>query len=233
MKIAFSFCVYGDSNKYCQGMTENIKLINEHYSDFFIHIYIYNNVPTHYIETYKSYKNVVLHHQNTPPNMIDRFFLLDDDDTIDIMLVRDSDSRVHSRDRFCINHFIESNYLSHTIRDHLYHHSHIMGGLWGLKRGYDISIKKIYFSNLKHEENIQYGYDMEFLKRFIYPILCTKKHLFIVYTFRIYNSSRDLRISDDEVIHFIPNNVENKDFCGQVIYYDGNNNPIKQFNHPI
>lgn len=229
MKVAFSFCIYGDLKKYCQGLVENLEMINEHYPDYYIYIYIYDNVPSQYIEQYQKYHNVVLiksdrYHQ---PNMFDRFFLLEDEPTIDIMIVRDTDSRVHQRDRFCIDHFIRSKFLCHTIRDHGYHHAHIMGGLWGLKRNNFVQLKLLYKQYEKEQQNpnyLQYRYDMNFLSSYFYKYIYDS---LIVYTFH-----PGLRISNVEEIYIIPYPVKKKDFCGQVIYYNNEDQPIKEFNHP-
>jgi predicted transcriptional regulator len=42
-----------------------------------------------------------------------------------------------------------------------------------------------------------------------------------------------LRISQEETVRVIPTPVHDKDFCGQVIYYDEEDNPVKEFNHPL
>jgi protein O-GlcNAc transferase len=228
MKIAFSFCIYGDSPKYCQGLVENLEIINEHYPSYYIYIYIYENVPQEYIEKYKTFKNTILKTSARSHNMFERFFLLEDEPDIDIMIVRDTDSRVHKRDRYCIDHFISSRFLCHTIRDHGYHHAHIMGGLWGLKRNNIIKVDKLYWEYEKTQNVLdcaKYRYDMNFLASQVYPKLV---HSFVVYTFH-----PDLRMSDTETLSIIPFEVKERDFCGQVIYYDKYNSPIKEFNHPF
>lgn len=187
-------------------------------------------MPLEYIEKYKVFQNTTLiksdrYHQ---PNMFDRFFLLEDEVDVDIMIVRDADSRIHERDQFCIDHFIKSKFLCHTIRDHGYHHAHIMGGLWGLKRNNIIQLDKLYFQYEKEQKNpnyIQYQYDMKFLQLYVYPRIA---YSLIVYTF-----VPQLRISDMETLFIIPFPVKDQDFCGQVIYYNEKNQGIKEFNHPF
>ena len=230
MKIAFSFCIYGNSPKYCQGLIENLEIINTYYPDYYIYIYTYFNVPKEYIDKYETFKNTILikSKRYNQPNMFDRFFLLDDEPTVDIMIVRDTDSRVHQRDRYCIDHFITSKFLCHTIRDHGYHHAHIMGGLWGLKRNNIIQLDQLYFQYEKQQQNpnlIQYRYDMKFLESFVYPRL--------VYSLIVYTFHPNLKISDNETLFIINFPVKDRDFCGQVIYYNEKNQSIKEFNHPF
>lgn len=232
-KIVFSFCIYGNSKKYCQGLLENLKLIRIHFPSFHTYIYYYSNVPQHYIEQYKTYPNV---HLKKPekfdhPNMVDRFFVLDDDPTVDIVLIRDADSRIHDRDRFCINHFLNSSQLCHTIRDHHFHHSPIMGGLWGIKRGVfpkDFDMKNIYRHYKRNVQNQSpdnlYGHDMFFLRYCIYQYVL---HSLIVYTFADY-----LRLHSNELLIMLPSTITNNEFCGQVIDYDQDGNELSQFTFP-
>ena len=143
--VVFSFCIYGNQRKYCFGLYENLLIIQDKFSDAKIFIYVSGqNVPDTYIELYESFPNTKLFFNPSQENMVDRFFALDDaDPEIDIMIVRDADSRIHQRDIWCINDFIKSDFICHTIRDHAGHHRPIMGGLWGLKRKY---LYKHYYS---------------------------------------------------------------------------------------
>lgn len=224
-KVVFSFAIYGSARKYCQGLVENLELIREHYPSFHTYIYIYNDVPASYVRTYQSFDNVCLVYGSARPNMVDRFMVMDDDPSVDVLIVRDADSRIHARDRYCIDHFLQSPFACHTIRDHNLHHSPMMGGLWGLKRGFlTIDLRMMYAqSSLIHPD--QYGHDMQFLSQRVYPVVAES---LIVYTF-----SPHLRISDAETIHIIPFDIEDKDFCGQVIIYDSETGlATREHDHP-
>ena len=174
----FSYCLYGAAPKYCQGMIENLKAINAHYPDFHIYIYITMDVPIDYREKYMTYKNVKLidvEHKG-PLNMLYRFEPIDDP-TIDLVFIRDADSRIHERDRSAIDDFVKSPKLFHIIRDHPYHGTPILGGMWGIKRGMiekiQVSIKKLYemYLQIKPYNSRIAGYDQHFLREMIYPIV--------------------------------------------------------------
>jgi hypothetical protein len=62
---------------------------------------------------------------------------------------------------------------------------------------------------------------MSFLKNVLYPFVKTNM---IVYT-----QSETFRISQEEEIYIIPFEIENKNFCGQVIDYNSENKTIKIF----
>jgi len=230
MKLAFSFCVYGDEKKYCQGIIENLKLIQQYYTDAITFVYVYDNVPHNYQQQYKLFQNVTIITPPNPPTKFERFFVLDHDPTIDVVIIRDADSRIHERDRFCINHFLQSDWKCHTIRDHNYHNSPLMAGLWGLKRNalpHSISSLYQHFKTNVHpqiEGHHPYGYDETFLAHSVYPHIL---HSLIVYTFSPYRQP----ISPLEHTFIIPFPVVNNDFCGQVILFDENDNPIRE--HPF
>lgn len=234
-KVVFSFAIYGSQRKYCQGLVENLEMIRDVYPSWYTYIHVYNDVPLHYIETYLSFPNVRLIYPqcSNHPNMVDRFMVLDNDPTVDVMIVRDADSRIHTRDQYCIKHFLaDENVACHTIRDHFLHHSPIMGGLWGLKRGHlDVPLHMLYQQFLaslspSERQTNGYGHDMRFLSMRVYPLVVSS---LVVYTF-----TSELRISEPEQLHIIPFPVdEHVDFCGQVIVYDpSTNQPIREHPHP-
>jgi hypothetical protein len=76
-----------------------------------------------------------------PILMMYRFLPIDEPE-VELMMVRDADSRIHVRDRWTIHEFIKSQHKAHVIRDHPYHTTPLMGGLWGLKKGLVDSVGK-------------------------------------------------------------------------------------------
>lgn len=232
MKVVFSFCIYGEKKKYCQGMIENLELIQQYYPEANVYIYYYHDVPSDYIQQYQSYSNVSL--RTTPnfqrPNMVDRFFVLEDDPSVDVVLIRDSDSRIHARDRSCINHFLESAFLCHTVRDHHLHHSPILGGLWGMKQGaLDVDMRQLYEEYISHVQTQspihEYGHDMFFLRYCVYPRVVKSM---VVYTFGEY-----LRLNPHETLILLPSMIMDGNFCGQVIDYDAQGHEVQQYTFPV
>lgn len=222
MKV-ISFCLYGSQEKYCRGLFENIEIIKNKLPEFYIFIYIGNEVPNDYIEKYSKYEKVKLFYTNCigHDNMIHRFFAIDEDD-VDLMIVRDSDSRIHDRDIWCISHFIQSKFYVHTIRDHPEHRAYIMGGLWGLKKGLlNTKMRDIYSLYNKNNVNInKIQHDQYFLRDMLY-------NTFIKYMI-IYVNNMNLCINQYETICLIPFKIKNNDFCGQVVEYN-NNEPYNKF----
>lgn len=230
MKVVFSFCIYGTSPKYCQGLVENLKLIEEHFPSALVYIYCYHDVPDEYIVKYRTFRCVQLRisERFDKPNMVDRFFVLDEDPSVDVVIVRDTDSRLHARDRVCILHFLESTSLCHTTRDHHLHHSPILGGLWGMKRGcLNVDMRELYrtYMESRPRDVSSYGHDMYFLRECVYPLVV---HDLLVYTFHDY-----LRLDEREKLIIMPSTIQDNDFCGQVVDYDANGREVKQFSFPM
>lgn len=223
--IVISFCIYGSNIKYCKGIDENLKIMKKRMEKFNAFIYIGTEVPEEYIQLYKSYDFVQLFYTHKPGayNMIARFLAIDEPN-VDIMIVRDADSRLHNRDRWIIDNFINSSYGSHTIRDHPWHTARMMGGLFGIKKN-AFSFNMIDLYNQYNPSNdisgISWQYDQTFLRNVIYPIL--KKNM-LIYVFH-----PKIQLEKDENIKIIPLLVKNNNFCGAVIDYDVNGCEKKEF----
>jgi hypothetical protein len=103
--------------------------------------------------------------------MMERFFAIDDED-VEIMMVRDADSHVHWKDRWAINDFLSKpEFLVHTIRDHVEHTAKLMGGLWGMRKIPEFSIRKQYELFTQNPIDRGYGLDQSFLTTYIYPYI--------------------------------------------------------------
>ena len=167
MKV-FSFCLYGTKPKYVEGMHQNIKTIGERFPDFTVFIYYGVDAP---INEFNNYKNVMLIPGKFSGNqlMLDRFCAIDDK-SVEIMFVRDADSRINERDEWCIREFMKSSKMFHIIRDHPFHTTSIMGGLWGIKRGciQHITMLSLIDFYRKSKKNVL-GYDQHFLRDILYP----------------------------------------------------------------
>ncbi len=222
MKVV-SFCIYGSNEKYCRGLLENIEIIINKLSVFHIFIYVGDNVPQEWIDKYREYKKVKLIYTNRigHDNMINRFFAIDEPH-VELMIVRDADSRIHHRDLWCIYHFVHSNYGAHTIRDHPYHVTQIMGGLWGLKKNVlNKTISELY--SLYNSNNVAVNliqHDQFFLRDVVYNLI--KSDLIV------YGLSKELYFGEDKHFLIIPFSIKNNDFCGQVIDYK-NSVPYKVY----
>ena len=209
MVNVFSFCLYGSDPKYTLGMIENVKIINDKFNGWYIYIY-YDNVPENILEQLQLYNNVVLIKSvyTNHKTMLDRFKAIDNVD-VDIMMVRDADSRIHDRDLWAINQFINSNKKLHIIRDHRYHQRPIMGGIFGMKKGFlNFNIENA-IKIFQQQQGNCYGVDETFLQHCIYPI-AIKTNDYLLHGHKI---------STNEMVTPFPFPIDNDNFCGQVVIY--------------
>lgn len=157
MKV-FSFCIYGTERNYYEGLLENIQIIREYFPEFEIYIYKGTCDPSWIIEG----ENIKIIETNRSGaiNMLFRYLPVT---FADIGFIRDADSRITERDRWCIKKFLESTKLYHIIRDHFYHKSPIMGGIFGWKQKIEFPI------DLSPE--VGYAHDMSYIETHLYPLI--------------------------------------------------------------
>ena len=179
MKKVISFCIYGNLIKYTIGLIKNIEIINSKYPEWEIYIY-YFNIPDNIFNILKKQKNCSCfpckHRGYNWEGMFWRFYPIEYD--IDIMLSRDTDSRITEREMVLVNQWIDSDKTFHIIRDHRGHRVEILGGTWGCKvKQFQerYNIKKIddyiniYYKRFK--KKIKKNPDQYFLKENIYPLI--------------------------------------------------------------
>ena len=172
----FSFCLYGPYNdRYYPGMIQNIRLIHQHFPGWFVYVYVGSDVTPEMIGMLQSAPQVIVRFTGITGivNMIHRFFPIDEPG-VDIMIVRDADSRIHSRDRWAIRRFLESPYVAHTIRDHPDHKCRLMGGLWGIRKSAVVNIHEQYTLYEANPEWRGMAWDQDFLSSRIYPLVAHK-----------------------------------------------------------
>jgi hypothetical protein len=151
-------------------MIENIQLIHTHFPGWFVFVYVGSDVTPEMISTLQRAPYVVVKMTGKTgiENMIERFYAIDEPD-VETMIVRDADSRVHQRDRWAINDFMNSpQFVAHTIRDHKDHSASLMGGLWGLRKSATINIRAEYESYKLNPEDRGIALDQNFLSCRIY-----------------------------------------------------------------
>jgi len=173
MVNVFSFCLYGPENpKYYRGLLENVFLAGKYFPTWKVYVYYGSDVEPGIIDHLGLCTSVVLRPTGLlgAPNMIQRFFAIDEPG-IDLMMVRDADSRIHWKDRWAIRDFLSNpEYIAHTIRDNHEHTALLMGGLWGLRKTSGIHVQTEY-ANYKEDttRGHRHAHDQNFLADAIYP----------------------------------------------------------------
>lgn len=212
MKV-ITFSLWGNQNIYLTGTIKNIELAKDFYPDFFIWIYIHKEtVPQDFINKLSIYNNVKIIFKSG--NLLEikpmmwRFEAIDDDD-VEIMLSRDTDTRFLLREKLAVDEFINNdNYLLHIMRDHPWHMSKIQGGMFGVKKS---DIKWLPLINNVKQNNKQRDYDQTFLNNVIYPLYINKMLIHASFNKFETNIVKDFPI---------PHKVNDYRFVGEYVFED-------------
>ena len=168
MKKIISFSLWGDNPKYTVGAIENAKLAETIYPDWICRFYIGKSTPNEIVKQLFTYTNTEIILMNDDGNwtgMFWRFYACEDSD---IMISRDTDSRLSMREKLAVDEWIDSEKNFHIMRDHPYHNTVILGGMWGCRNGILKNIKHL-IDNYKKGDFWQV--DQNFLRENIYPIV--------------------------------------------------------------
>jgi len=173
MKKVISFCLWGDNPIYNTGAIRNTELAKEIYPEFECWFYIHKeSVLKETINKLLTFDNTKIIFKEGDLNhckpMMWRFLAIDEPD-VEIMLSRDTDSRLYLREKIAVDEWLLSDKLFHIMRDHPYHATKILGGMFCTKKIPQIkSWKNIMdlFNQSGHRD-----YDQTFLSEYIYPII--------------------------------------------------------------
>jgi len=206
MKKIISFSLWGDNPKYTIGAIKNVEQSKTIYPDWICRFYCGKSVPLEITEKLKSYNNVEVIEMDEDGDwsgMFWRFYACEDSD---VMISRDTDSRLSFREKLAVDEWLESDKDFHIMRDHPYHNALILGGMWGARNGILKDINSII--NQYNKGNF-WQVDQNFLREKIYPII--KDNSFIHDEFMKFENWSKL----------FPSERKNKEFVGDV--FDSNN----------
>lgn len=156
--------VWGDDPRYIIGAKKQIELSKKYYPDWKVRIYTDN------VDNFKGYDNVELEPiADLSYGMFWRFLpMFESEDNI--VLVRDSDSRITIREKMCIDEWMESDKMFHTFKDHDAHYEFpIIGCSFGYKGSFGNDLLKVMINYMN--TNKFYLSDQFFLRDYIYPII--------------------------------------------------------------
>lgn len=169
MKKIISFCLWGDNPKYTIGAIKNANLTNEIYNGWFSRFYCSESVPSNIIKELKNIKNteVIMTLNEGWICMFNRFLPASEGD-VEVMLSRDCDSRLNLREKSAVDEWMKSYYSFHIIRDHPWHGTEILGGMWGVKYP---KLKKMRRLIEEYTKGDFWQVDQNFLREKIYPLI--------------------------------------------------------------
>jgi hypothetical protein len=209
MKKIISFSLWGDNPKYTIGAIRNAELTPIIYPGWVSRFYCGESVPTDIIKTLISLPNtevVMMDVDGDWTGMFWRFYACEDSD---IMLSRDTDSRLSLREKLAVDEWLSSDKDFHIMRDHPYHNIEILGGMWGVRNGLLKNIKELLSDYTKGDF---WQVDQNFLREKICPLVVNNS--FTHDSNLNYNSSKPF-----------PSERINREFVGDVFDENENRHP--------
>ena len=210
MKKIISFSLWGNIPKYTIGAIRNAELTPTIFPGWVSRFYCGQSVPTDIIEKLKSLPHtevIMMDVDGDWSGMFWRFYACDDSD---IMLSRDTDSRLTIREKMAVDEWLDSDKDFHIMRDHPHHTTEILGGMWGVRNGLIKNIKILIGEYIKGNF---WQVDQNFLREKIYPLVVN--HSFIHDSYLNYNTNSKK----------FPSERINKEFIGDVFDEKENRHP--------
>jgi len=154
--------------KYCVGAVRNQELAREHYKGFSTRFYVGNSVPS-WVTRELEQRGAEFCRRDTSETSAAMFWRFEalTDRGYDIVLIRDTDSRISLREVGAVHSWIASGTALHVMRDHPQHYAPILGGLFGVRPSAmpTGTIIPNWFDECR-----QYGDDQNFLAATIYKM---------------------------------------------------------------
>jgi hypothetical protein len=206
MSKIISISVWGKKASYSIGALKNIKIAQELFPDWICRIFVDGTVPTQYVEKMLEFPNVELAQLDNDNlyGMFWRFYSMFQNED-DVIISRDSDSRLSEREKRCVDEWLQSDKKFSIIKDHPRHYDWpMLGGMWGLKGKLNDDI----FSQMeKYAQTHSYAVDQVFLKDVVWPL-----------------AEKDSFIHGFLETDWMKENRDDNHFIGQG--YDENDNPL-------
>ena len=146
MKV-ISFSIWGTNPTYTVGAVRNADLALQLLPEWTCVFYCWNSVPLDIVQQLKSRSNVIVrrvdgdYDSTDSRGMFYRFYPADEPG-VERIICRDTDSRLSRREVLAIDEWITQGTDFHIMRDHPYHGTPILGGMWGVVGGKLIGIRE-------------------------------------------------------------------------------------------
>lgn len=167
-KKVISFAVWGANPKYTIGAIKNAVIAKEIYPDWICRFHVGRSTPDDIISQLQDMSNTEVMLREEEGNWTGMFwrFLDASDEDVEVMLSRDTDSRLSLRESLAVEEWVDSDKCFHIIRDNAFHRTEILGGMWGAKKG---CVPQIADLIDKHSKGDYWQVDQEFLSAKIWP----------------------------------------------------------------
>lgn len=220
-----SFTLFGTREIFLNGALKNLESAKKYYPDWQCWFYVSQELPQQFLDKLENAGGKVIRkiRRSRYDGMLWRL-LAANEKGIDAVIFRDLDSRFSEREAAAVNDWLESGKSFHIMRDHPWHKSLIMGGMWGVRGNIlpDIHVlfRKFCWRNpdlFLYRKGIfgDRDLDQHFLGQMVYPL---SKNKALIHT--------EFVCYPGEVIKPFPLPRKNNEFIGQIVENDVPKDPI-------
>ena len=201
MKKVICFSLWGDNPRYTIGAIRNAELAKLIYPDWVCRYYVGSCVSDKIISQLKSFDNVEIITMGIKGDWTGMFwrFVAAADNDVDVMLSRDTDSRLTLREKYAVDEWLSGQLSFHIMRDHPYHSTEILGGMWGVRGNLLNGINDLINNYVKGDF---WQVDQNFLREKIWPIVKEDSFMHDEFFSHIFGSSHPYKFKRDPK-HFI------------------------------
>ena len=175
MKRVIAFSLWGDQPKYTVGAVRNAVLARTVYPDWTCRFYVGASTPHDLVANLERMDNVeVVRRQESGDwrASVWRFLAAADPDA-EVVLSRDTDSRLDARERAAVDDWLASGKGFHIMRDHPFHSRWpILAGLWGVRGRLLEAMPALLAEHFEGRSGAYaWGVDQVFLARVVHPLV--------------------------------------------------------------
>ena len=166
MKV-ISFSLWGDNPTYTVGAIKNAELAETIYPDWQCWFFVGASVPADVVFNLEQRDNCTVIKREEVGDWSGMFwrFLPASNPLVEVMISRDCDSRLNRREKEAVDAWLESDKSFHIMRDHPYHTTEILGGMWGVKHP---KLENLNLLMAAYEKCEFWQVDQNFLKEVVY-----------------------------------------------------------------
>ena len=169
MKL-ITFSLWGQDPKYCVGAIRNAELAKEIYPGWICRFYVGQSTPAPCLYELEDMEHVQVMRRPEFGDWRGMYWPFEpaDEDGVEVMISRDTDSRLNLREQAAVEAFLASDKGFHIMRDHPHHGYPVLGGMWGVKAGVIPNMKELINA---YSQSDTYGTDYHFFNDSVMPTL--------------------------------------------------------------
>lgn len=202
-----SFSLWGRDDKYLKGAAINAGLALDLYPEWMCWFYIDQDVPQWVFDELNTYPNVkIFKMKNLNWPMSWRFTAIDSD-SVEVMIVRDTDSQLSMRERAAVDAWLTSGKNLHVMRDHPHHGDQrghrVLGGMWGVKKTAFLPKMQLLINRFMWLST-SWGADQTLLQNVVYPLFLKYNDICVHASFNRFESfAQDFPTSREPDFKFV------------------------------